>query len=90
MRHFDILVPVLHILSILVLCKNYTRKCFNHFYKIKIHKSVKNHPQNLEKTKIAIYHFQEYAQKNLFSSFSAMLMPGFNYVLSTPVNHGLI
>ena len=38
----------LHILSLLVLCQNYMLKCFNHFYKIKIHKSVKNHPRNLK------------------------------------------
>ena len=38
----------LHILSLLVLCQNYMLKCFNHFYKIKIHKSVKNHPWNLK------------------------------------------
>ena len=88
--HFDILVPVLHILSLLVICKNYTCECFNHFYKIKICESVKNHLQNLKKTKIAIYRFQKYAQKNLFSSFSTMLKPGFNYVLSTPLSHGLI
>ena len=87
-----------YILSLLVLCKNYMRKCFNHFYKIKICKSVKNHPWNLKKTKIAIYGFQKYAQKNLFSSFSIMFKPGFDYVLSTPspaplpppLNHGLI
>ena len=64
--------------------------CFNHFYKIKIRESVKNHPQNLEKTKIAIYRFQKYAQNNLFSSFSTMLKPSFNYVLSTPLYHHLI
>ena len=52
-------------------------KCFDHFYKIKIHKSVKNHPQNLKKSKIAIYRFEKYAQNNLFSSFSTMLKPGF-------------
>ena len=45
--HFDILVSVLHILSLLVLCQNYMLKCFNHFDKIKIHKSVKNHTRNL-------------------------------------------
>ena len=90
MCHFDILVPVLHILSILVLCKNYMRECFNHFYKIKIHKSVKNHPRNLKKTKIVIYCFQKCAQKNLFAIFSIMLKSGFDYVLSTPLNHGLI
>ena len=72
-----------YILSLLVLCKNYMRKCFNHFYKIKICKSVKNHPWNLKKTKIAICGFQEYAQKNLFSSFSIMFKPVFDYVLST-------
>ena len=85
MCHFDILVPRLHILSLLVLRKNYMRKCFNHFCKIKIRKSVKNYPQNLKKIKIAIYRFQKYAQKNLFSSFSTMLKPGFDYVLSTPL-----
>ena len=46
--HFDILVSVLHILSRLVLCQNYMLKCFNHFDKIKIHKSVKNHTRNLK------------------------------------------
>ena len=46
--HFDILVSVLHILSLLVLCQNYMLKCFNHFDKIKIHKSVKNHTRNLK------------------------------------------
>ena len=90
MPYFDILIPVLHILPLLVLCKNYTSECFNHFYKIKIHESAKNHPQNLKKTKIVIYRFQKYAQKNSFSSFSTMLTPGFDYVLSTPLNHGLI
>ena len=39
---------------------------------------------------MAIYCFEKYAQKNLFSSFSTMLQPGFDYVLSTPLNHGLI
>ena len=90
MRHFDILVPVLQVWFLLVLRKNYMRECFNHFYKIKIRESVKNHPQNLEKTKIAIYRFQKYAQNNLFSSFSTMLKPSFNYVLSTPLYHHLI
>ena len=91
MSHFvDILVPVLYILTLLVLRKNYTHECFNHFYKIKIRESVKNHPQNLKKTKIAIYCFQKYAQKNLFSSFSTRLKPGFDYVLSTSLNHALI
>ena len=90
MRHFDILVTLLHILSLLVLRKNYTHECFNHFCKIKIRESVKNYPQNLKKIKIAIYRFQKYAQKNLFSSFSTMLKPVFDYVLSTPLNHGLI
>ena len=90
MCHFDILVPVLHILFLLVLCKNCTSECFDHFYKIKIRESVKNHSRNLKKTKIAIYRFQKYAQKNLFSSFSTMLKPGFDYVLSTPLNHGFI
>ena len=90
MRHFDILVPALYILSILVLRKNYIRECFNHFYNIKICESVKSHPQNLKKTKIAIYPFQKYAQKNLFSSFSTMLKPGFDHVLNTPLNNGLI
>ena len=85
MRHFDILVTLLHILSLLVLRKNYTHECFNHFCKIKIRESVKNYPQNLKKIKIAIYRFQKYAQKNLFSSFSTMLKPGFDYVLSTPL-----
>ena len=80
----------LHILSLLVLCQNYMLKCFNHFYKIKIHKSVKNHPRNLKKTKIVIYCFQKYAQKNLFASFSIMLKSDFDYVLSTLLNHGLI
>ena len=89
MRHFDIIVPVLHILSLLVLRKNYMRECFNRFYKTKIRESVKNHPRNLKK-KIAIYCFQKYAQKNFFSSFCTMLKPGFDYVLSTPLNHGLI
>ena len=89
-RHFDILVPFLHILSLLVLRKNYMRECFSHFYKIKIRKSVKNHHRNLKKTKIAIYRFQKYAQKNLFCSFSTMLKPGFEHVLSTSSNHGLI
>ena len=53
---------------------------------------MKNHPWNLKKTKIATYGFQKYAQKNLFSSFSIMFKPGFDYVLSTPspLNHGLI
>ena len=46
--HFDILVSVLHILSLWVLCQNYMLKCFNHFDKIKIHKSVKNHTRNLK------------------------------------------
>ena len=90
MCHFDILVPVLHILSLSVLRKNYTHECFNHFYKIKIRESVKNHPRNLKKTKIVIYLFQKYVQKNLFSSFSTMLKPGFDYVLSILLNHGLI
>ena len=90
MRHCDILVPVLHILSLLILRKNYMREFFNHSYKIKICESVKSHPRNLKKTKIAIYHFQKYAQKNLFSSFSTMLKPGSDYVLSTPLNHGLV
>ena len=58
--------PVLHILSLLVLCKNYTCKCFNHFYKIKIHKSVKSHPRNLNKSEIAIYRFEKYAQNIYF------------------------
>ena len=66
MRHFDILVPVLYVLSLLVLPKNYTRECFNQFYKIEIRKSVKNHPRNLKKTKIVIYRFKKYAQKSLF------------------------
>ena len=77
-------------LSLLVLRKNYMRECFNHFYKIKIRESVKSHPRNLKKTKFVIYRFQKYAQNNLFSSFSTMLKPGFDYVLSTPLNHGLI
>ena len=90
MRHFDILVPVLHILSLLVLRKNYTRECFNHFYKIKICESVKKPSRNLKKTKMAIYRFQKYAQKNLFSSFCTMLKPGFDYALNTSLNHGFI
>ena len=72
------------------ICKNYTRECFNHFCKIKIHELVKNHLWNFKKTQIVIYCFQKYAQKNLFSSFSAMLKHGLDYVLSTTLNHGLI
>ena len=85
MRHFDILVPALYILSILVLRKNYTRECFNHFYKIKICESVKTHPQNVKKTKIPIYPFQKYAQNNLFSSFSTMLKAWFRPCLKHPL-----
>ena len=50
-RHFDILVPFLHILSLLVLRKNYARECFNHFYKIKIRKSVKKPSQKFKENK---------------------------------------
>ena len=56
----------------------------------KIHELVKNHLWNFKKTQIVIYCFQKYAQKNLFSSFSAMLKHGLDYVLSTTLNHGLI
>ena len=85
MRHFGILVPALYILSILVLRKNYIRECFNHFYNIKICESVKSHPQNLKKTKIPIYPFQKYAQKNLFSSLSTMLKAWFRQCLKHPL-----
>ena len=79
MCHFDILVPVLHILSLLVLCKNYMCKYFNQFYKIKIHKSVKSHPRNLKKSKIAIYRFEKYAQNIYFlASLPCLIKPGFD------------
>ena len=87
---FQCAILIYLFLSLLVLRKNYMRECFNHFYKIKIRESVKSHPRNLKKTKFVIYRFQKYAQNNLFSSFSTMLKPGFDYVLSTPLNHGLI
>ena len=58
--------PVLHILSLLVLCKNYTCKCFNHFYKIQIRESVKNHLWNLKKTKLQFIIFKNILKRIYF------------------------